>query len=172
MQLNAEGAKATVRLVGKLYGLLASVYLVTWNVCVLVSKSSCALGVTENTAILFSLLALHAVVVTLIFFQRPGHRFSWGSFRNLPPSVMRFCRIALAASTALFVVETAIFLASPWARGRTVGGEWPFELAWSSLFLVQTVYVGVFYCTGVQLASFLFHWPTYLGRKFSKSDKI
>jgi hypothetical protein len=171
MQMTANRAKTIVRLVGMLYGVLASLYLLTWNVCVLVWKVSCGLGLAENTALLFSLLAFHAVVVTLIFFQRPGYRFSWGPFPTLPPSVMRSCRIALAISTAFFAVEAVIFLVLPWARGRAVGSEWPFELAWSSLFLVQTVYVGVFFCTGLQLASFLFHWPTYLGRRLSKSRK-
>jgi hypothetical protein len=166
-----DKSTALIVKIGVVYGFSASTYLAAWNSWDLILKKPFPFGLLSHEYLFLGFPILHAVMLVLCFQERSNGDLHWGSLLIAPLGLVRGAKYVLTFSVLYFFVLVLILIANPDWQGAIQQAHW--EAVLTSLFLVQTLYVGSFFLIGREkLLSrelrALLDWPALLGQLLRK----
>lgn len=171
-----DKTKAFILRTGVVYGFGASAYLLAWNLYDLIHDKPFPYGFLQHEYSFLGLLVLHGVMLVLCFQERSLGEFRWGSLLTVAPGSVRAAKSVLVVALLYFVVLFLALIIKPRFAGEIPRDQSHWEIVFTSLILVQTLYVGLFFLVGREKllskeARILLDWPALLGqllRKFGR----
>jgi hypothetical protein len=173
MPVTQNKAKTFVPRMAVVYGFSASTYLLTWNLYDLTLKKPFLWGVLDHEYLFMGVLLLHAVILVFCFQERSQGELRWGSLMIATPRSVRIAKTVLTISLFYFLILFLMLVVKPRFTGGTPRDPVHWEIVFTSLMLVQTLYIGFFFLLGREKllskeVRVVFDWPALLGQLLRK----